>query len=128
MGFPFLMWGGGDGSSDIHRGASGEAGAAGAGAAVGAASGSLDGQNERNLSEEEQIYGPQAGQAPRNPAEDPSPYDNVEDPASRGYEDDWVPENEETMDDPWADEPQEGGMFGGGGGGGGDIGDWGDWS
>ena len=119
-----MMWGGGDGSSDMQRGASSEAGVAGAGAAVGAASGGLDGADDRTLSEEEQIYGPQAGQASRNPAEDTSPYGDGDLP-SKGYDDDLVPENEEVMDDPWADEPQDGGIFGGGGG---DMGDWGDWS
>lgn len=39
-------------------------------------------------------------------------------------------DNEEVMQDPWANQGSDGGLFGGGdgGGGGGSWGDWGDWS
>ena len=135
MGFPFIFWGGGDGSSDVARGGTAsEAGTAGVAGAAGAA-GAMGGQ--RPLSEDEQIYGPQPGQTPSQPGQSGEagqfpPGPGVE---GQGWEQEgWAPDGEEVMEDPWGEEQDDGGMFGGmfgggdAGGGGGDGGSWGDWS
>lgn len=124
MGFPFMFWGGGDGSSDVARG--GTASEAGTMAGAAGAAGAMGGvRGDRGLSEEEQIYGPQptrergedSGDLPRGPPPQ----------AGDGWSEEpgFYPDQDEVMEDPWADQQPDEGWFGGGGGGGG--GDWGDW-
>ena len=121
MGFPFLFWGGGDGSSEMIRGGQQQpdAGAAGAGAA-GAAGMAGGDELGRGLSEEEQIYGHQPGQSGSSQSPQSDAWGEVE----QG----WRPDGDQVMEDPWQDEGSQGGWFGGDGGGGGDGGSWGDWS
>jgi len=129
MGFPFMMWGGGDGSSDVaRRGEASEPGAMGSAGAMGAA-GAM-GQGGRGMSEEEQIYGPRPDQPTPGQYGDTDPVDR--DGRQQGWDnEEFAPDGEEVMEDPWSEEPSEGGMFGGffdgsggGGGGGSDFGDW----
>lgn len=134
-----MMWGGGDGSTDINNGrgdtrpSAGEAtaGAGMEGVAGAAGAGAMGG---RSTSDDEQIYGGASGSGsgasdlPRQP-----PGGSNEDlEGLEGYREDegWVGEGQdEVMEDPW--EPPQGGddsgWFGGGGGGGGDGGSWGEW-
>lgn len=135
MGFPFIFWGGGDGSSDVNTGrgtgappAEVPGGAAGAAGAVGAGAGALGG-----ASEDEQIYGQQS--APQQPG---SAYPEIPDErygeqsgsGMEGYPEDpgWTEDGEEVMQDPWGQEGGDDSGWYGGGGGGGDGGSWGDWS
>ncbi len=112
------MWGGGDGSSDVRAGQAQHTDGAPIGAAAGAA-------GVAGVSEDEQIYGQQPGQA------DPHPPQGQAGPVNQeGLE--GSPERrsgqEEVMEDPWeweTEKPEQGGWFGGEGDG--DGGGWGDW-
>lgn len=141
MGFPFMIWGGGDGSSDVNTGrgagdvgaSSGDVGGAAAGAAGAAAAGQY-GQDRLPADEDEYIYGPQPGQD----APPPRPYDQRGWDAQSGHDDArestyeptsleespwWEQANtpEDVLEDPWAEEQGSGGdsWFDGG-----DGGDW----
>lgn len=124
MGFPFMMWGGGDGSSEVARGGTAsEAGTAGVAGAAGAAGAMGGPRREQGLSEEEQIYGPQPtsreGDYPSGMPRGPPGQ------ASDGWAEEpgFYPDQDEVMHDPWGGQSDDGGLFGGGG----DGGDWGDW-
>lgn len=128
-----MMWGMGDGSSDVARGQrppSDQSDVAG-GAAAGAA-GTMGRSGEASDAE---IYGSNAD-SPREPN---IPAEGEEAVRGRGYneemgwgQDGWENDNEEVMEDMWEEKPgSDDGWFGGGGGGSsdwGDIGDFGDWS
>jgi hypothetical protein len=106
------------GGQASEAGTAGAAGAAGAAGTMGA--GQYPEAGGRELSEDEQIYGPQPTQPP--------PPDLPRDvPGAQGWEGEetWYPDDDEVMEDPWADQGGDGGLFGGGGGG--DGGSWGDW-
>ena len=127
MGFPLWFWGRGDGSAEAQRGgtASDDA-ASGAmgGAAAGAAGGVMEGNGNGDLTEDEQIYGRQSAQ-PDQQTQPGTPGDEFGQDLGDGYGEDWNPDGDEVMEDPWGGDGDGGGLFGGGGGGGG--GDWGDW-
>lgn len=137
MGFPFMIWGGGDGSSDVNTGrgtgdvgaSSGDIGGAAAGAAGAAAAGQY-GQDRLPADEDEYIYGPQPG----GDAPPPRPYDQQGWDARSGAKDvaeapygstptdqspwwEQATSGEDVLEDPWAEE-QAGdgdGWFEGGG-------------
>jgi hypothetical protein len=117
MGFPFMMWGGGDGSSDINRNG-GQAGGVQTGTAVGTGAGILE---ENGLSHDERLDAPEGGdyQDYREPSDE---YGQGDDPG--------LVEGEDVMQDPWGKSEGQEGLFGGSASGdaGGDWGDWGDWS
>lgn len=136
FGFPFMMWGMGDGSSDVAQGqrpaGPGEqADTVGGGAA--AAAGVAGSASGREAGDEE-MYG--SDSSPR-PATGTGTETGDDAARGRGYneelgwgQDGW--ENDQVMDDPWEQDQGQGqssddGWFGGGGGGG-DFGDFGDWS
>ena len=100
-----MIWGGGDGSSDVNTGR-GEAGADAAGAGMGAAGAAGMGQMGQGMSEDEEIYGRQ----PDQPGRAPATYTDAEGEEKEQWGD-------EVMQDPWSEA---------GGGGDGDWGDWGD--
>ena len=85
------------------------------------------------MSEDEQIYGPSSDRPVEGQYGD-APVEGS--PGAGGQAQGWadepfVPDGEDVMEDPWTEEPSDGGWFGGGsgsGGGGGDWGDFGDWS
>jgi len=133
-----MMWGMGDGSSDVahgrHAGQAAEqdagiGGAAAAGAVgAGASTGGMGGREATDA----EMYGPDSNtpSSESHPAPAPSGDDAVR---GRGYneelgwgQDAW--ENEEVMEDPWTQDQGDDDGFFGGGGGGGDFGDFGDWS
>lgn len=117
-----MMWGGGDGSSDV-RGTAGQAGDTGAIGAAGAA-----GPAGAGLSEDGQIYGPQPGETDAPP---PRTFEGRESGDGQGAGPGTFGQ-EEVMEDQWAEENPESGWFEGnegadGGGGWGDWGGGGDW-
>lgn len=141
-----MMWGGGDGSSDVNHGRGGDnippgeiPGGPGIGGMAGAAgAGAIGG---RGMSENEEIYGQPSNSSdsdlPRRPAgedvdvqQGTGRYDD-DGQGLEGFNEDqgWIGEQgEEVMQDPWGPSAggDDSGWFGGGGGDGG--GDWGDWS
>lgn len=147
FGFPFILFGGGDGGSDARSGDGGGGGGGGAtappvdgGAATGAAAGAAAGaasEVPRGMSEDEYIYGRGPGTAQQTqpgqqaqgqqPPQGPPPDAGASQQQPGEYGD-----YEQPMEDPWANEQQNEGLFGGSDGGGGDggssWGDWGDWS
>lgn len=135
-----MMWGGGDGSTDINNGrgdgtpsAGDMPGGPGLGGAAGAA-GAAGAFGGRGGSEDEQIYGGRQDPSPDVPrgAEDGLGMRRRDDgQGMEGYTEDegWVGDaDEEVMQDPWGQQGggDDSGWFGGGGGGG-DGGGWGDW-
>ncbi|WVQ79166.1 hypothetical protein IAT38_001262 [Cryptococcus sp. DSM 104549] len=133
MGFPFIFMGGGGGGSDAQQGGRptdvhGSDGGAAAGAAAGAAGAGIG--SGGNMSEDELIYGRQPsrpGEDAQMPQDDEGGFGSPEGMEGYGEEPGW--DNDEVLQDPWANQGGGGGgWFGGSGGGGGDGGDWGDWS
>ncbi|KAL1405068.1 hypothetical protein Q8F55_008691 [Vanrija albida] len=133
LGFPFILFGGGD-SSDARSGGGTPApadGGAATGAAAGAAAGAAS-EIPAGMSEDEYIYGRGAGtgaqqsqQGQQAPPQGP-PSDAG---GQYGQYGDYQPgEYDQPMEDPWAEQQNEG-LFGGGGDsdGGSSWGDWGDW-
>lgn len=134
-----MMWGMGDGSSDVTHGQR-PAGEQGEGIAGGAAAGAAAGMEGREATDQEMYGHPPSTSAGAGGYPAPGPDGGVgatgevgdEAIRGRGYneelgwgQDGWEKE-EEVMDDPWQQDQGDDGFFGGGGGGGG--GDWGDWS
>ncbi|WWC92792.1 uncharacterized protein L201_007751 [Kwoniella dendrophila CBS 6074] len=121
MGFPFMFWGGGDGGMEASRGRPSDVQPTDGGAAAGAAAGAAG----AGMTEDEQIYGRQPSQAGRQDPEQYPPSDE----GMEGYQEEQGWGENEVMQDPWSQQQNDGGWFGGdGSGGGGGDGDWGDWS
>ncbi|KAL7425159.1 hypothetical protein Q5752_000847 [Cryptotrichosporon argae] len=134
LGFPFFMWGGGDGSSDVRHGGGSAGGDVAGGAAAGAAGAAGAGAAGRTMSEDEQIYGRQPHDDDGATPPGALPQDGgwgERDVGGAGAEAGWDEGvwgedageaqqgwNDDALRDPWGAQEEQGG-------GGWDLGDWG---